>query len=277
MSYDEGVKRRLFLILLLLLLLGAIVNVAVAWGCGFFNDLHTDWPNVERTTIQTWAPYLCVERRFGSEEVRCCPRLSDAVDPQSLAQHCENPWWVKWHHRFGAVGTGPWGAAHGWPMYSLSAWRDWNPDPERTALDAEYLTFGGWDLPMRRNSSSVRLIPLTPIQPGFAINTLFYAVVLWVLVAGPRALNRKRRRMRGLCVNCAYDLRGNSSGVCPECDPSFVDRQRADHAPAWAGAAPGFHVMLQPMFGCWWAATTRLRGAADGVGAGHSRPRQRPI
>lgn len=28
---------------------------------------------------------------------------------------------------------------------------------------------------------------------------------------------RRRRRKRGLCVKCAYDLTGNVSGVCPEC------------------------------------------------------------
>jgi predicted amidophosphoribosyltransferase len=34
-------------------------------------------------------------------------------------------------------------------------------------------------------------------------------------VRGP--LRRRRRRKRGLCVNCAYDLTGNVSGICPEC------------------------------------------------------------
>lgn len=28
---------------------------------------------------------------------------------------------------------------------------------------------------------------------------------------------KRRRRKRGLCVKCGYDLRGNESGVCPEC------------------------------------------------------------
>ena len=29
--------------------------------------------------------------------------------------------------------------------------------------------------------------------------------------------NRRYRRERGLCERCAYDLTGNTSGVCPEC------------------------------------------------------------
>lgn len=36
-----------------------------------------------------------------------------------------------------------------------------------------------------------------------------------VLLRGP--LRRWRRRHKGLCVKCGYDLTGNLSGVCPEC------------------------------------------------------------
>lgn len=34
-------------------------------------------------------------------------------------------------------------------------------------------------------------------------------------IRGP--LRRHRRRRKGLCLKCAYDLKGNVSGVCPEC------------------------------------------------------------
>ncbi len=36
-----------------------------------------------------------------------------------------------------------------------------------------------------------------------------------VFVRSP--LRRHRRRKRGLCLTCAYNLTGNTSGVCPEC------------------------------------------------------------
>lgn len=32
-----------------------------------------------------------------------------------------------------------------------------------------------------------------------------------------RSARVRRRRKRGLCLKCAYDLTGNISGVCPEC------------------------------------------------------------
>ena len=40
-------------------------------------------------------------------------------------------------------------------------------------------------------------------------------VPLWVKQARRDA--RARRRRRGQCPHCGYDLSGNASGVCPEC------------------------------------------------------------
>jgi len=58
-------------------------------------------------------------------------------------------------------------------------------------------------------------LPLRPLWPGFAINTLFYAGVLWVLFCGPFALRRMIRRRRGRCPACAYPI--GQSPVCTEC------------------------------------------------------------
>ena len=66
---------------------------------------------------------------------------------------------------------------------------------------------------------SGKILPTRPIWPGFAINTVFYAVILRGLYAAPFALRRRSRVKRGLCPKCAYDLRGRApmSEVCPEC------------------------------------------------------------
>lgn len=50
----------------------------------------------------------------------------------------------------------------------------------------------------------------------------FWAILFGLLpgVRGLTLIPRRRRRRRllaGLCARCAYDLRGNTSGVCPEC------------------------------------------------------------
>ena len=64
-----------------------------------------------------------------------------------------------------------------------------------------------------------RLIPLKPVLNGFAINTLFYAVMLWGLFAAPFALRRWRRIRRGLCPKCAYPV--GTSEICTECGASL--------------------------------------------------------
>ena len=35
-----------------------------------------------------------------------------------------------------------------------------------------------------------KALPLRPIWPGFAVNTLFYAALLWLLIPGPFVLRR---------------------------------------------------------------------------------------
>ncbi len=64
----------------------------------------------------------------------------------------------------------------------------------------------------RRCTSFRRLL-----WPGFAINTLFYAAILWLLILGPFTARRMIRRKRGQCSKCGYDLRGAEHEVCPEC------------------------------------------------------------
>jgi hypothetical protein len=62
---------------------------------------------------------------------------------------------------------------------------------------------------------AVSHLPCFPIWPGFAINTIFYAAILWLLFFAPGSLRRMIRRRRGLCPACAYPV--GTSPVCTEC------------------------------------------------------------
>src|SRR5262249_19045849 len=62
-----------------------------------------------------------------------------------------------------------------------------------------------------------RALPIWPVPSGFAINTVFYAVVLWGLWLVPGFVRRRIRVRRGRCAKCGYDLRASTTGVCPEC------------------------------------------------------------
>ena len=66
-----------------------------------------------------------------------------------------------------------------------------------------------------------RQLPLKPHWPGFAVNTLFYAALLWLPLYAPFALRRRFRRRRGCCIKCGYDLRGATHDRCPECGAPY--------------------------------------------------------
>ena len=51
-------------------------------------------------------------------------------------------------------------------------------------------------------------------SPLFLVFIFAFCPVV-VLIRGP--LRRHRRRRKGLCLKCGYNLTGNESGVCPEC------------------------------------------------------------
>src|SRR5262245_5810996 len=65
-------------------------------------------------------------------------------------------------------------------------------------------------------------LPWFPRWPGFAINTIFYAAILWLIFAFPFVLRRRQRNKRGLCPACAYPIGTNSR--CTECGKPVVAR-----------------------------------------------------
>ncbi len=63
--------------------------------------------------------------------------------------------------------------------------------------------------------NTAEMLPLRPIWPGFAINTVFYAAILWLLFAAFGRIRRWRRIKRGLCAGCGYPVGSNER--CTEC------------------------------------------------------------
>ncbi len=63
---------------------------------------------------------------------------------------------------------------------------------------------------------------------------LFAAYPAIVLVRAP--LRRWRRRRKGLCLKCSYDLTGNVTGTCPECGSKIGAHRRKEGLKQWHGA-----------------------------------------
>jgi hypothetical protein len=85
-------------------------------------------------------------------------------------------------------------------------------------------------------TTPARMIPASPLWPGFAINTIFYAALLWLLWIAPGKIRRciiVRGRIRGhRCPACGYQIApgGGIGPVCSECGAALPA--------AWSTNAP---------------------------------------
>ena len=219
-------KRRLTK-LVLFLLLGAVVNVAVAWGCAYWVDSSPSDMSpkyVTRRTPQGHVWFVGIESERGAERVlstRLFDRggpIIDDVDPSDLI-----PSWSTISRDFDFAEPKTWDQqmqdARGWPMLSM---RCTFCCTGRTLIWVhECEVVGGRELPRRTSNgydiSTLRALPYIPIPLGFVLNTLFDAAILWSLAFGPFTARRVIRHKHGLCINCGYDLRGVEHEACPEC------------------------------------------------------------
>jgi hypothetical protein len=238
--------RRRAIQVVLLLLLGAIVNVAIVYFCASSLNLESlrkessDWGLTERYMAdRDWA----VERRAVAGAMRLIfqfPKSNseeESLNEWEIAQgYALTPQAAKLSPRWSRNAMRPPEAqlldARGFPM--LATWCEL----KQTAAGDPIEAVGGLAL---RNSPKAwawdfRVVPYRPIWPGFAINTVFYAVILCLLFAAPFAVRRWRRIKRGLCAKCGYDLRGgrkqpSDSSVCPECGTHVAPSPRPSPSP----------------------------------------------
>ncbi len=98
-------------------------------------------------------------------------------------------------------------------------WEDTHTSPRTAAPVYEPCISGRW----LKNWFGGESLPVIPLWPGFAVNTLFYAALAWGLWQVPLALRRRSRRRKGLCTHCAYDRTGIATDApCPECGAKAV-------------------------------------------------------
>ena len=232
--------------LVLFLLLGAIVNVGVAWGCalglplltangpygryGATGECSPSW-DVEELDRLGATRYVWNHVSFHFDNAPGALFILDEIEPVDFA---ELPPWS----RLDCTKPPPqkyrgWGLffiddARGWPVLAMSSFTALGADPVTDALLVK--SSGGFSVPDSLRSKPLfvdvedelfnrPIVPLRPIWPGFAINTIFYAAIIWLVTLGPLTVRRLIRRKRGLCIKCGYDLRGTSGGggVCSEC------------------------------------------------------------
>ena len=226
----KAMKRRTMFKLLLFLLAGAIINVAVAWGFSAF-AARPPAPQMARM-----GPIETHKLQIRMSKLGLLPGYEDEG---YLFTNNSHQVYVKCVHlrrlnQFAMVENraslnAPSVIAHeawlievGWPLTSVSGarWRElvsWNLQPMSAWNYSE-----GIPVPEKicsRIGITEAWLPYGIVWMPFAINTIFYAAVLWVLFAVPVKVRRWRRIKRGQCASCGYSLRGreNTSDKCSEC------------------------------------------------------------
>ena len=240
-------RKRTLLMVLLLLTGGAIINVAVAWGCTtridptsstLSGDLRT-WIERQPDPLDAAHPVPDLQS-FG-----WMPRPDDDLFHYELALRESRSIGAQTttiieHGKFRPgricfdcgpetrdIVTEVWA---GLPMKCLagSCWWDYHQQPILRGTMwkvREWPTRFVWAIPQVRNVDVfgtkypyTDILPCRPIVMGFAVNTLFYATILWLLLATlhPRGVVRRRiRARRGQCPACGYPI--GTSNVCTEC------------------------------------------------------------
>ncbi len=195
--------KRHLLIITVFLLAGAVVNVAVAWGLAAWG-----WRR-PHTPVDPAAFRLAAQRVW------------DQYSPEGSPPFKEPYIVTKWGWTAIAATYYPPSPCGGFAVGELKAGL-----PMRTLQcgwyhsyeDGRSVMFNGW--PNREKPPLI--IPYEPIWPAFAVNTLFYAAILWLFIGGPFVLRRFLRVRRGLCPKCAYPM--GESSVCTECGGALAKR-----------------------------------------------------
>lgn len=223
-------------------LLGVVTTIAVAWiiarpahlnsgartfGGGFSTELllHTGAGDFLTTRFKRIGGMTCYQisgQSNGADWMATRAPRPEAISAEEL------PGWVyvpgpntrlPAEVPSGLMPTNLLSYAFGWPLPAMRGLVVENTKPP---------VFAGRDLwKLGPAGGWYRGLPLSPVWPGFAINSLLFGAAWLVLlrVAGVPAwraaagvLLRKRvRRKAGLCPECGYDLRTGFVSGCPEC------------------------------------------------------------
>ncbi|MFB3106813.1 MAG: hypothetical protein ACE1ZA_18075 [Pseudomonadales bacterium] len=183
--------------LVVFVIFGAVVNVAVAWGCGL-RDYRNYFEGRLATEDDTrwWDAHVPEDFPVSPGEVgdNLAFGVSATIMEEQWVSQTKFPSWV--------IRT-----RAGLPVRALegSMWVDFSRRGRRVI-----------ERHLKKVFDKRPPVPVRPIWPGFAINTIFFAAILWLPLA-PFQFRRYVRVKHGHCIKCGYDLRGAEHEVCPEC------------------------------------------------------------
>ncbi len=220
-SLHRRVIRRWIVRAIVFLLLGAAVNVAVAWGCALFYSSEHLVPN-STAELFDGTHGLSDERKLQLARAALQGRSVQLTDIHGSRM---GSGYFEVHVLYVSIGSPSnsqnepavtmqvWARQSGWPMPCLWSFCT-SVGLDQVVLHSSFRA-PDWISPTIDGSKVNRHLPTQPMWSSFAINTVLFGFILWLLFAAPFALRRWRRVRRGMCPKCAYPV--GESDVCTEC------------------------------------------------------------
>jgi hypothetical protein len=183
--------------IVVLLLVGAAINIAVAWVCA----LSSLGKVVQQSVV---ASSFSFGPGSSSSDVWLTQASTQAIGLR-LATHVDlerdsNGTLIK-YNRIALD------CSAGWPLRCLRGSHD---STAPTSVPTLFETPGATDAAADR-----RAVPIAPVPLAFLANTLLYAAILAGIFFAPQVIRRHLRRRHGRCTTCGYQLAGIAT--CPEC------------------------------------------------------------
>lgn len=210
---SRWLNRRVIVKAGLFLLLGAIINVAVAWGPAVWFGLlsgygiYSSAPTSEE--IRWWNAVVSP----GADDI---PTEVDRPDMFPIGFDCAE---MRSNGKAGEVLAYRWRS--GLPLRSMGYY-SWTVNP-KTFDASEWHT--SWSLAFdvhRSGGWTTVVLPLTPLWPGFVVDTLLFAALAALILGGWRWMGRRWRLMCSRCPACNYPI--GASPVCTECGAPLPSR-----------------------------------------------------
>ncbi len=195
--------RRSFSRVLVFSILGAITSVAVAWACALWSETSSCETEVR------YQPGSVLQRRFS---IRPFGATSfDGRQARSIGNLYVHSTVTQFDlktedFRISTVNL----YQHGWPFLCLTGENRFGYHVERNGLCTIFLMPGSL-------SGRPRMVAFGVMPFPFLVDSIVFALPLWLLLVAPSKLRSMLRERRGCCARCGYDLSHADHDACPEC------------------------------------------------------------